>query len=194
MKNILAAVLVFLSFSAWASEYEDGMSAYKKKDFSTAVKKFKSATNKGHAEAQYNLALMYDTGEGVAQNYSEAVRLYKLAAEQGLASAQFNLGLMYKDGIGVTQNHIESIKWFKLSAARGYGQAQTNLGYMYRMGQGVPQDYVKAHMWSNLAAAQGNLTAIENRDLYAKQMTPLQVAEAQKLARDCQAKNFKKCD
>lgn len=31
---------------------------------------------------------MYDTGQGVLQNYAEAVRLYRLAAEQGEARGQ----------------------------------------------------------------------------------------------------------
>jgi uncharacterized protein len=49
-------------------------------------------------------------------------------------------------------------------------------------------------MWFNLAAAGGYLSAQENRDLVAKRMTQQQVAEAQKLARECQARNFKNCD
>jgi TPR repeat protein len=48
--------------------------------------------------------------------------------------------------------------------------------------QGVPQDYVIAHMWLSLAAAGGNFTA--ERDFIAAKMTPAQVAEAQKLARE----------
>ena len=62
--------------------------------------------------------------------------------------------------------------------------AQFNLGAMYANGQGVPQDYVRAHMWFNLSAAQGNQGAAKNRDIAARRMTPAQIAEAQKLARE----------
>jgi hypothetical protein len=55
---------------------------------------------------------------------------------------------------------------------------------MYANGQGVPQDYVAAHMWLNLAAAQGNANASESRDIVANRMTPEQIAEAQRLARE----------
>jgi TPR repeat protein len=55
---------------------------------------------------------------------------------------------------------------------------------MYAQGQGVPQDYVPAHMWFDLAAAQGEKDATELRDSLAKKMTPAQIAEAQKLARE----------
>ena len=64
-------------------------------------------------------------------------------------------------------------------------------------GQGVPQDYVRAYMWNNLAAA--HLTgdeqkpAAENRDKVASRMTPAQIAEAQRLSQQCQARQFKGC-
>ena len=55
---------------------------------------------------------------------------------------------------------------------------------MYGKGRGVPEDYVLAHMWANLAAAQGNENGIEVRDLLEEEMTPAQLAEAQRLARE----------
>ena len=58
------------------------------------------------------------------------------------------------------------------------------LGMIYGKGEGVPPDYVQAHMWFNLAAVTGSEIALENRDLIAKEMTPIQVAEAQRLARE----------
>ena len=55
---------------------------------------------------------------------------------------------------------------------------------MYDRGQG---DYVRAHMWFNLSAAQegaDSQIAAKDRDNIAKLMTPAQIAEAQKLARE----------
>ena len=59
--------------------------------------------------------------------------------------------------------------------------------YVFR-GPGVPQDYVRAHMWFNLAAAPGYPGAAAKRDSIAANMTPAQIAEAQKLAREWQPK------
>ena len=67
-------------------------------------------------------------------------------------------------------------------------------GTMYAKGQGVPMDDVRAHMWFNLAAAKGDANAVKNRDIAASKMTPQQMAEAQKLARECQARNYKGCN
>ena len=60
---------------------------------------------------------------------------------------------------------------------------------MYANGQGVPQDYVQAHMWYNLAGASGDAEGAKNRDLIAQKMTPAQVAEAQRLAREWKPKS-----
>ena len=50
--------------------------------------------------------------------------------------------------------------------------------------QGVLQDFVQAHIWYNLAAANGGKRGALLRDNLATQMTPSQIAEAQKLARE----------
>jgi len=48
-------------------------------------------------------------------------------------------------------------------------------------------------MWLNLSGAKFS-SAATDRDLLAKRMTSEQIAEAQKLARECQQRNFKDCD
>jgi TPR repeat protein len=53
----------------------------------------------------------------------------------------------------------------------------------------VAQDYVQAHKWVNLAAADGDTEAAKSRDVFAKLMTPEQVAEAHRLAREWTQQN-----
>jgi TPR repeat protein len=65
---------------------------------------------------------------------------------------------------------------------------------MYEGGKWVKQDYVLAHMWYNLAASNGDKSGINNRDIVASQMTPAQIAEAGKMAKECEKKNYKNCD
>ena len=55
---------------------------------------------------------------------------------------------------------------------------------MYLAGVGVPQDDVQAYMWLNLSAARGIKRAAEERDKVAQSMTPAQINEAKKLARE----------
>ncbi len=104
MKRMFAALIVMMSATAWAGDYEDGVVAYDRGDYATAVAKFEKAAARGDAEAQFALGYMYDEGKGVPRDYAQAVRWYELAAAQGLAEAQFALGQIYLNGLGVTQD------------------------------------------------------------------------------------------
>ena len=73
-------------------------------------------------------------------------------------------------------------------AEQGDANAQYNLALMYALGKGVPQDYVSAHMWLNLSASNGNKDAVKGRDIVEKKMSPSQIEEAQRLARNWKPK------
>ncbi len=103
------------------------------------------------------------------------------AAEQGDAAAQTNLGLMYANGEGVLKDDKAAVKWYRRAAEQGYADAQFNLGVMCHTGDALPKDYVAAYAWYSLAAFDGDEIGAESRDEVAKQMTPEQIAEANKL-------------
>jgi hypothetical protein len=138
---------------------------------------------------------MFDKGEGVSQDYAEAMKWYRKSAEQGDASAQVNIALMFDAGEGVPQDHTMAAKWFRKAADQGDAQAQYNLALMYDKGQGVPQDYILAHMWLNLSASllpalegEKREHVVKDRDRVASKMTPAQIAEAERLAREWKPK------
>ncbi len=169
--------------------FEDGLKAYNVGDYGTAWRLLRPLAEQGDAAAQYGLGVMYERGQGVRQNDVEAVKWYRLAAKQGHAEAQSNLGVMYERGQGVMRDHAEAVKWFRLAAVQGNAEALSNLGYMYGHGRGVQQDYVLAHIWFTLAASRfppgkDRDKAVEGRDALAERMTPAQIAEAQRLARE----------
>jgi hypothetical protein len=196
MLKILTTLLLTLCLSVgtvWAGDVEDADAALVRNDYATALTKFKIAALKKDAYAQAQVGNMYNEGLGVVQDYAEAVHWYKLAAAQGYVSAQYNLALKYSDGQSLVQNYAEAVRLYKLAAAQGHAKAQSNLASMYYSGKGTVQDYVRAHMWSNLATVNNNEYQ-KKRDAIASHMTPQQIAEAQKLARECQARNFKNCD
>jgi Sel1 repeat/Protein of unknown function (DUF3551) len=81
------------------------------------------------------------------------------------------------------------------SAEHGDATAQYNLAVMYDTGRGVLQDYVMAHKWYNLAAshyatweADIGASAARSRDRLTTRMTPAQIAEAQRMAREWEPK------
>ena len=121
-------------------------------------------------------------------DYATALKEWRPLAEQGEARAQTNLGVMYRLGEGVPQDDTEAVRWYRRAAEQGHTKAQFKLGAMYFMGRGVPQDDVQAHMWLNLAAAPGHELPRKIRDNLAEKMTPAQLAEAQRLAREWKPK------
>jgi len=99
----------------------------------------------------------------------------------------------YEDGYAayVKRDYATALRLARPLADQGNGRAQALLGGMYLNGYGVPEDYVLAHMWFYLAAAQDQAhetLAAMNRGIVAARMTPAQIAEAQKLAREWKPK------
>ena len=126
-------------------------------------------------------------------DYATALRLWRPLAEQGYAPAQNKLGFMHNKGRGVPQDFATAVKWLRLAAEQGHARAQYNLGFSYENGGGVPQDYVQALMWFSLAASRfppgkDHGRVVQDRDAVAVLMTPAQVAEAQRLAREWRPK------
>ena len=63
--------------------FEAATAAYYRKDYATAVSLLRPLAAQGHARAQFNLGLMYDNGQGVAQDYVRAHMWYNLGAISG---------------------------------------------------------------------------------------------------------------
>ena len=160
-------------------------------DDAQAAEWYREAAKDGNAKAQHNLGIMYHEGQGVKRDYAKAVELWTQASGHGLVEAQYNLAHMYANGQGVAQDYAQAAAWYRKAAKQGRAEAQYNLGQMYRRGEGVAQDYAQAHMWYNLAAAQGVENGAKWRDKVADKMTPDQVAEAQRLAREWMKKHSK---
>ena len=124
-------------------------------------------------------------------DYTTAMQLFRPLADDGREGAQYYLGFMYYNGKGVAQDYTEAAKWFRLAAEQGRADAQYSFGHMYLNGQSVSQDFVVAYMWFDLAASQGMRVAIKVRNELGQRMTPTQIAEAQKLARDWKPKSHR---
>ncbi len=64
------------------------------------------------------------------------------------------------------------------------GDMLFELGMMYSVGRDMPVDLISAHKWFNLAAMKGNIDAIRLRREVAHQMSDVEIATAQRAARD----------
>ena len=144
---------------------DDARNAYNNGDYTTALREVKPVAEQGLSEAQVLLGVIYELGQGVAQDFSIAVEWYHRAAEQGDATAQRNLGNKYYHGEGVALSYPEAAKWYLKSAEQGHPESQHNLGFLYANGQGVPQDFVAARKWWLKAATSGHMESKRNLGL-----------------------------
>jgi len=132
---------------------------------------------------QANIAVSNDDEES-------ALKVLRPLAERGDPKAEFMVGELY---YLFKKQNAEALKWFRLASNQGNAGAMYYLGNMHHNGNGVPQNYVEAYKWYSLAVSQAGprekemdtLTmATENRDGVARRMTPAQVADAQRQAKE----------
>src|SRR6202167_4708360 len=94
--------------------------AYDRADLKSALGVWLQAAQGGDADAQTNVAEIYERGLGGPPNYEAALLWYQKAADQKYSRALFNLGTLYEQGLGVPQDKLKALN-------------------LYRQGGGLPQ-------------------------------------------------------
>ncbi len=122
--------------------FEAGIAAYQANDLPLAYREFLTAAKAGHADSQFNVALMFEKGIGVGKDEKEAFVWYGKSASQGNSAVQFNLGVLYENGRGTKVDFAKANKWYRKAAVQGDALAIGNLGMLYVRGQGVKEDKV----------------------------------------------------
>lgn len=128
-------------------------------DYELGARWFRSASDLGDPEADYNLGLMYFQGETIPPGAN--------SSQESLLAA--------------------AVQHFSRAAAQGHAGSQLYMGHLTAEGIGTDRDPVEAYKWYQLAAWQRNSLAVAARERLAAKMSPVQIAEAKELARDWQA-------
>jgi uncharacterized protein len=155
----ISVVLFFNTISLAFAGFDDGVAAYERNDYTSALDEFLPIAQGGDVSAQFILGFMYEKGLGVPQDDVAAVEWYRKAAIQDDSDAQFILGIMYYKGRGVSQDHKKAVEWYRKAAEQSDAEAQFVLGLMYKDGKGVPKNGGEAARWFKKAAGQGYASA-----------------------------------
>jgi TPR repeat protein len=180
----LLALLHATTAVAATVSFDEGVRAFEGGNHATALRLFRAEADRGHAGARYYLGRMHLLGEGVSADYKRAAEYFLAAATRGNINAQFYLGTMYYRGVGVSKDYTKALLWYRRAADQGDRAAQFSLGVINLAGEGVPKDTVQALMWFDLAAQSGLRSAAQFKELLARSMTPEEIAEAGRRARD----------
>ena len=129
-------------------------------DLPMALHWYRAAAQRGIAAGQYNLAMMYEQGLGVARNYRQAAQWYRRAAEQDDVHAQHHLGELYRQGRGVPLDPVKAAHWLVRAAEQGHAEVFATVAGLYWEGNGVLRNELLAHVWWRLAADHGDASVV----------------------------------
>lgn len=128
MKQFILVFCILWSCVAVAG-LEEGVAAFKNKEYELAMKELQPLAEQGNAEAQYWVGRMHIDGKGVPVDLEKGVRLYTMAAEQFFGAAQIELGALYSLGEGVPKDKTAAAKWYIIAQSAEDPKAQKAAGY-----------------------------------------------------------------
>jgi TPR repeat protein len=127
------------------------------------------AAELGYNRVQFQVAKMYFSGTGVANDESQGQLWFRKAVEKTTLeerfwngeSCYFGKNMPRADRLFDTpqcseQDYKSAFMWFTTAAELGHAKAMYYLGWMYESGQGVPQDYNIAFDWYTKSAQAGD--------------------------------------
>ena len=143
--RIFTVIVAFaLPTSSFANPFEAGLNAMEREHYATAFRAWKGLAEDGEAEAQNNIAYLYERGYGVKQSYTRAIEWYKKAAAQKSPEAIYNLGMLAYDGYGMRQDYLAARRYFIEAAELELADAHYMLGLIYYQGHGLQLNYTRA--------------------------------------------------
>lgn len=123
-----------------------------------SVAAYLEAAERGVVDAQFNLAVCFERGEGVARDPRKAVEWYARAADQGDVNAMLRAAaLVQTEGAGEPE---EAAAMYGRAAELGDATGAFHLGLCHADGEGVPKDEARALALYLEAAAQGHADAM----------------------------------
>jgi uncharacterized protein len=87
LKRAIATTVLVSAFVALvaAGTFEDAVDAHARGDYAKALRLIRPLANDGDASAQFNLGLMYTTGQGVQRDNAAAALWFRKALESSSA-------------------------------------------------------------------------------------------------------------
>lgn len=93
------------------------------KDYAASFLWYSKAADNDYAEAQNNLAGLYEFGLGVPQDIKLAAQWYQRAAQSGEAHAQHSMGILHTEGRGVVRDLEAAHMWLTKSTTQKHQKA-----------------------------------------------------------------------
>jgi TPR repeat protein len=135
---LMLLLLVLFPASLFAGSME-GRLAYRKGDFTTALREFGEGAATGPVEAFF-LSRMYLRGEGVRRDSDRGMELLRISADGGYPAAQYSLGLHYLYGHGLKMDRTQAISYLLAAVEDSDYRAVTLLKMLEKGSRGEKKD------------------------------------------------------
>jgi len=172
--------------AAWAQSnpVKNGVEAYDRGDYKTAIQDWQGPAARGDADAQFNLGQAYRLGKGVPVDKAKAEDWYRKAAEQGHFQAEDNYGrMLFEKGA-----YAQAAPWLEKSAARGDPRGELIYGTMLFNGDGgLQKDWPRAYALLTRASNAGLPQASQTLGEMDRYIPEAQRKQGLALARQYQA-------
>ncbi|MBU0751504.1 MAG: sel1 repeat family protein [Gammaproteobacteria bacterium] len=141
-------------------QYQAGSAALAKGERAKALAILKPLAEKGRADAQLKLAVVYFGGSGVAKDNRQVTKWYIKAAEGGNADAQYQLATAYRAALyDLPRDYQQALKWFRAASDQGHAAARLSLAVMYEHGWGTEKDIAETVRLTRQSAELGDVDA-----------------------------------
>jgi len=133
------------------ADVKEGVDAWSRGDYDTAVAQWQTPANKGDPDAMFNMGQAYKLGRGVPRDMGKAEDYYRRAAQKGHVRAADNYGIL----LFQTSRQAEALPWLNAAADRGEPRAMYILGIAAYNGDYTSKDLVRAYALMTRSAATG---------------------------------------
>lgn len=108
--------------------------------------------NQGDRNAQYQLAIDYQSGQNTPVSVDDAFYWFQQAAESGHVSAMIQLAGAYLNGSGTGKDTDKALFWLTKAFAAGNQDAAVRIGQLYESLSRSPAPQVMAEIWYHSVA------------------------------------------
>ena len=129
-------------------------------DVAKAVELYRIASERGDADALFEVGAAFADGKGVERDEEKAVALWQQAAAKSEVRAVFNLGVAYEQGRGVPRDEAAALRHYRVGSELGHAPSTHNLAVMHMEGiGGLSKDESRAVELYERAASLGHAAA-----------------------------------
>jgi hypothetical protein len=146
---------------ALRSAYLEAVTQLEAGEITPGIASLRRSAEGGYVLAQYRMARMYESGQGVARNLVLARHWTERAAHGGNVRAMHDMGVYLARGEGASLDAAGAFRWFRAAADYGVADSQYNLGVLYAQGRGVNADAKEALFWFLVAGRHGDTNAVD---------------------------------